>query len=343
MALLINVSILPYKKKKGILLFFTFVQLYFIHAFKDPYAFNDAPHYALAYDIMCNYGLMDYFTFANIKSTEYSYILLMYVSSLICSNTQFIFIVTSFLILSGYFFLIEKYSAVIWASIFLFFITDYQMSLFVLRQFCAISILAYSIPYIIKRNFLNFCILQLIAFYFHFTSIVFFPLYFAYGFNLSKSKKQCYLFFTLAVLCGLFFRVVYTYLGLSSELGYSSYMEAEGGANNKMFLLLLLIFLLYVYSYKKDLFIDDNIRLIFYILFIGMFIAFWGTGLIATSRLNLYYSSLGIILGIPKLLTSKKSVIRILGWCIIAALFYFYCKNLAISEQQGMFYKFCFM
>ena len=343
LAVLINLSYLSGKKKKHMLLFFGFLHLFFIHAFKDPMAFNDTPHYALAYDIMCKTGLVDYFKFANIKSSEISYAVLMYISSLISTDTQFIFVITSFLILSGYFFVIKKYSVSIWLSIFLFYIIDFKISLIVLRQFCALAVIAYALPYIEKRNFKKFAICQLVAFFFHFTSIVFFPMYIAYGFNLSERKFQRWIFLLLTLVGGIFFRAIYSYFGLSDDFGYESYMEVEsGGANSKMFFLLLIVFYLFCIAYKKRLFSDYKNRLIFYLLYIGTCIAFFGIGLTATSRMNLYYSSFALILALPKLIKSNITYVKIAGFIIIMALSYFYGKNLAYLEQDNMVYKFCF-
>lgn len=322
----VNVVNIKVQQKSTLLLFVFFVHLFIIHAFKDPYAFFDTPAYAEAYDVMCAYGMEGYGRFAFLKS-EVGYVFLMWLASWISSNTQFIFIVTSFIILGGYFFAIKRYSSIVWLSIFILLITSFNQSLFVIRQYVAIGILMFSLPYVIRRNKWLFGLLLLLAFSIHYTAIIFSLLYVVYGLDIWKNKKHLIWLVVGCVLFYLSFRYLYFAVIGNEGLGYATYAEGEG-TNVKGFLLLLGIFILFYWSRRRYLCSDDTDKLIFYILFLGCLFSFVGIGLVATSRLNMYYSSIGIILALPRIVKSRNPITQIGAWGILFVLAYFYCVNL---------------
>lgn len=328
-----NILDLDRTQKNKIILFIAFFQLFFIHAFIDPYNFNDTPSYAEAYDIMCKYGYKNYFNYAYFLKSEIGYILLMWVSSWISSNTQFIFIVTSIIILGGYFYSIKNYSSIVWLSILILLITNFNQSLFVIRQYIGISIILCSFKYVISRNFRKFLLMLLLACSFHYSAIISIFLYFAYGFNFSERKKAVLMIITCVLLSILF---KYAYVVAANMLsGYTAYLEGEG-ANAKMFILLFCVFILFFIGYRKNVAVNSVDKLIFCILLLGCVFSFAGIGFVATSRLNMYYSSIGLILALPRIIQSNNPIVKIGGMGIVLLLVYFFIANL--SEIQA--YKF---
>ena len=186
-------------QKRNLLLFVVFVHLFVVHALIDPYNFLDTPFYADAYNVMCYYGMEGYGRYAFLKS-EIGYVYLMWVASWISSNTQFIFVVTSLIILGGYFFAIKRYSSIIWLSVFILLITNYNQSLFVIRQYVAIGILMYSLPYVVRRDKWRFFLLVVLAASIHYTAIIFSLLYVVYGLDVWKSKRDLALLLLGSVL-----------------------------------------------------------------------------------------------------------------------------------------------
>lgn len=69
-----------------------------------------------------------------------------------------------------------------------------------LRQSLSISLCLLSISYIKKRRFIPFLLCLIPAFLFHRTSIVFLPMYFLYGFNLSTKTKWSFAIIALALI-----------------------------------------------------------------------------------------------------------------------------------------------
>lgn len=330
----INIINLNLTQKRSLLLFVFFFHLFLVHAFKDPYSFLDTPFYADAYNVMCDYGMEGYGRYAFLK-TEIGYVYLMWVASWISSNTQFIFVVTSLIILGGYFFAIKRYSSIIWLSVFILLITNYNQSLFVIRQYVAIGILMYSLPYVVRRDKWRFFLLVVLAASIHYTAIIFSLLYVVYGLDVWKSKRDLALLLLGSVLLFVAFRYLYSVVINIDSLGYSSYKDGEG-TNAKGFLLQLGVLLLFWWSCKNSLHHDDVDRLIFYILFLGCLFSFVGIGLVATSRMNMYYSSIGLILALPRVLKRKNPITRIGALGVLIVLIYFYVANLSEMED----YKF---
>lgn len=68
-----------------------------------------------------------------------------------------------------------------------------------LRQMFAAAIIGLSIKYIIERKFLRFCVILLVAFSFHNSAIIFFPMYFIANKKYSKSKILIIMFICFIV------------------------------------------------------------------------------------------------------------------------------------------------
>ena len=297
--------------------------LFLIHALKNPYSFSDTPAYAEAFEYM---GAMGWKVYSDsggfILKSEIGYVVLMWVISLISTNIQTIFIVTSFIIVGGYFRSIYKYSFIPWLSILLLLITNYNMSMFVLRQFIAMVICHNLFDYIINRKMFRFLIGVIIAFSIHQTAFIFLPLYFIYPITLSR-KFYVYLIITILVL-GWLATVIYNYIG-DTFVGYESYIDgSQEGTNGKGFWLLLVVYLLYIRCLGVQLKKEGVNKLLFLALSLGVVISFVGVGLVATSRLNMYYSGL-LYLVIPNMLYQlKRANERLLLGLGICAFFAFY-------------------
>lgn len=302
--------------------------LFFIHAFKNPYIFLDTPSYAEAYQYICSYGLNSFLEASDfILKSEIGYAVLMWIVSFISENVQTIFIITSFIIVGGYLYSIKKYSAMPWLSLLIFLLTQYYMSMFVLRQFIAMAICFVLLDYVVERKFLKFFFGVLIAFSMHQTAIIFFPLYFLYPIPINK-KFFLYMFLFIAGLI-VIANSIYSYVGVLL-VGYESYLDnSSGGTNFKGALLLIMIFIFYVFLEYRDIQKAGYDKLFFIALCLGLAISIAGTGLVATSRLNLYYSGL-LYLIIPNFLSKVKS--PQLRFCLSNAIclffLYFFIRDL---------------
>lgn len=100
-----------------------------------------------------------------------------------------------------------RYSKNFFISILLYItIGNFALSMTGLRQTMAIIIVLYSFKYVIKREFLRFLLLMVIAMSFHLSSVIFIPFYFLFGLNLKK--KDIALIFCGLMLLLLFHDIV---------------------------------------------------------------------------------------------------------------------------------------
>lgn len=281
------------------------LQIFLFHALKCPSAFNDTPEYKEAFQYMCDMGWSTYMDSGGfILKSEIGYVVLMWVVSCFSVHPQSIFVVTSALIVGGYLYSIKKYSYLPWLSILLFLLISYNMSLFVLRQFIAMAICFNLMGYILKRDFLKFLIGICIAFSFHQTAFIFFPLYFLYPVSINRRFYVCAIISTL--MLSVLASTIYNFIG-EILVGYESYMdENQEGTNSKGLLLLLVVDFLYFIYCKGGRNKGGIDKLLFLALNVGIVISFVGLGLVATSRLNMYYSGL-LYLIIPNLLYNVKN------------------------------------
>lgn len=93
-------------------------------------------------------------------------------------DRYFMFFVCAAVMLSLHFFTIKKHSPVIYFSVFILFCKFFLMSFVYLRQGIAMGIIWLSLSAIADRKFLKFFALAVLAFLFHKSSIIFFPIYF---------------------------------------------------------------------------------------------------------------------------------------------------------------------
>lgn len=124
---------------------------------------------------------------------KYYFLALKYIND----KREFMIFMTSFLMLTLHAITIKRHSSYMFFSLLIYFCKFYLMSFVYFRQGLAMGILWLSIPFIVNRKFLPFLLTSILAFYFHKSSIVFFPLYFIANMNFSK---KAYIWIPIATL-----------------------------------------------------------------------------------------------------------------------------------------------
>ena len=210
----------------------------------------------------------------------------------------FALFVFSLITLGGYYASVRKYSSMYWLSVLLIMIGPFCQSLYVLRQHMAMGIVLYTYPFIIDKKIVPYLILCAIAFFIHQTAAIFLPIYFFYNLKGKKSIKIVLILFFLA-LYFYFSKLLYTSSLYAMETAaYGSHYyeyDVENGANAKMAILLLFLLLLRILLLKSEFYKEGINRLLSILLTVGFFISFVGIGYVATSRLNMYFSTLGFL------------------------------------------------
>ena len=103
----------------------------------------------------------------------------------------------------------KKYAKNYYLASILFMALIFFFSFTYLRQMFAAAIIGLSIKYIIEREFLKFCAILLIAFSFHNSAIIFFPMYFIANKKYSKTHillltSVCFIIGVSGITSGLY-------------------------------------------------------------------------------------------------------------------------------------------
>ena len=276
---------------------------------------------------------------------ETGYRLLCKVITLFTSNWTIAFAIIGFIMLSGYYSVVRRYSQFYWLSVLLIMVGPFSQSLFVLRQHLAMGIILFTYPYIIEKKVIPFIILCVLAISFHQTAAIFLPVYFLYSIRNNKT-----LFIVLIIAFIVFFLYFSDFLSVSSSLamqtaGYGDYYleyDSENGTNNKTALLLSAILLVRLLIMKNAFFAEGISRLLSITLILGVIVSISGIGFLGTNRLNMYFSETAFLL-IPNTAQyiKRKDVRTVFGLCFILFYLYYLIKNANSANMSDFwfFYK----
>ena len=217
-------------------------------------------------------------------------------SLIICSSAITMFFVMRF---------ICKYSKATWLSIFIFYCLFFNASMNVMRQFLALSFVLWAFDYIIKKKFIIFSALVLLATTFHFSAFIFFIAY-----PLSKlkvTKKIVVLSVILApFILIISFIIMSPFLKFMAEGDFLSYYNennkyyAEGV---KIATILLLIMYTFFVCYglagwkimeKRRVPMNQIDSTMLFFLIVGVFITLFSLPLNILNRFALYFNIFGI-------------------------------------------------
>lgn len=324
--------------KNKIFMFLAFLQLYVLHAFLDPRGMEDLPGYLETYRLFGENSLYQsiFVGYKGVKM-EIGWIVMCKLLYIISSNPHFLLYFTSLLIVGIYLKSIQKYSPTCWLSVFIFLCTTFDQSLFVLRQHSAIAVCLLSIPFVIERKVWMFLAIVSIAFSLHQTAIVFYPIYFIYGFDLNK--KFWVLFLSIMFIGSYVITAIFTWA--FSNLWYSSY-ENYTGSNLTLFFIQGFSFLLYIYSVKGKFLGISKVEKVFLVMcIVGLFLTFTGQGFSPTNRLSKYFSIADIFLIPFSLAHLKNRVVRcliIIGIIVCYFAFFMGTNNLLYIKNYKLLY-----
>lgn len=239
---------------------------------------------------------------------------------------QFYFIFTSFIII----YLISKtvnnysdnylFSMLIFLAIPIF----YLMSLTIIRQYIAISIVFFSLKYIVDRNFFKYFILITIASIFHTTALVTLPMYFLYRVKFTK------IFSLIIIFLSIFISPFLSKILILYFPYYSNYFNnASHGKSLLYFLFFILIFIFMHYKYIKDY--RTSFYFNVYTIGISLYIMFIQLGDVGI-RISYYYLIFLIFL-IPSILKIYKD--KQAYFIMITLTLFIYIFNFYLFEKNN--------
>ncbi len=158
-----------------------------------------------------------------------------------------------------------KYSPYISISVLMFLLTFFNQHIFLIRQGISVAVCCYSIRFIIERKLWYFIIASIIAFSFHNSSMVFFPLYFLY--EIKQRSKSSFVFVALLLMMFVFFHDIIRFVGANFER-FEHYLENKELTSVTNMLIALMITIFYWGALGKKVLEDGINRLVFYMLII---------------------------------------------------------------------------
>lgn len=337
---------LVFRERKGnntsAYLMICFGLMLLLHTFFNP-EFSDNYFYKIGFSEYksMSFGEVLKYNSPSLKA-ETGYRVLCKLISYITSDWVVCMFVISAIMISGYFITVKEYSSICWLSILLIMTGPFSQSLFVLRQHLAMGVMLLSFPFILRRQFIPYLLIILIAFSFHQTVAIFFPTYFLYN---MRRTKIVYILLTISfVLLYYYFSFILTYAA-SFAMETASYSEtyfeynSTYGSNNKMALLMVAILLLRILLLKNEFFKEGFNRLCSIIVLVGTIISIVGIGYLGTNRLNMYYTSLAFLY-IPNTFSYfRQKGIRFFA-CVGYFLFtlFFLIKNAQETNLEGFWF-----
>lgn len=242
--------------------------------------------------------------------------------------TQLYFIVTSMIIYSSFYRTFKNYSSDFALSTLLFLSLPifFFNSLSIIRQFVAVAIVLFAIPYIISRNWLRFTFFILLALMFHKSAIVAIPLYFLYG------RKVHFYIYPILYITG-FFSSSFLYLLVENILPqYLKFLDRSIGKGGDMILLLFQVLGFFLLFFINKLKLNKkNNDFYFLSFFIGLFIwsslAKFGH---AGFRGSLYFVVF-ILLLLPNVITEikQKGILKEISYLVC---FFFFLLTLYLGQ-----------
>ena len=194
-----------------------------------------------------------------------------------------------------------------------------------MRQFCAMALLFFGYSFFLQKKYVIFLLCQIIAFYFHSSSVLFVTIPLAQLLSETNSKiKYIYIFVSIIVgFCFLFFYFNFLThienLGLLKEVYFDTYGKGSHyeSSNIKVglstlipyILLCILIFFLYYNHY-----LSEQILYIFIFLFIMSFIFTMSSVFVMRYFFRIaYYMELIMIVYLSAIVIHNKQIIKALS------------------------------
>lgn len=223
--------------------------------------------YKIHNDFFIYEAIYERINFVNLKYTDFEkgYVILNAIFNNFLEFYNFkslVYLVNTFFIYKGLKKILKQEKIyIVLALMYLLFNQFYYLYLSAFRQSIAITIFIYSISYIKDRKLLKYSISILLAFFFHKSVLILYPIYFIFNYKLKiKMWLNIFLYLTLNILSlipQIQYKIIFIFYKVVSILGLGklseSYLFKENSIEIKNMILLLCLMIFYKFlSYKKE-------------------------------------------------------------------------------------------
>ncbi|MBZ6527593.1 EpsG family protein [Aerococcaceae bacterium DSM 111021] len=301
---------------------FMFLLLFVVSAFRGDFT-TDYKNYTYLFNL---YNQFDFFeTFKIGQAQEFGFVFLSRFIGLFTDNALYLFIVTSFIILSGHFKQFIKDSPYLWLSILLFTtIGSFYTSFNIIRQILAATIIFSGSKYLYERKIMKYILVVIIASLFHKTAFIMIPFYFILNFKFSL-KNLIVMFFGASIVM-LYLNSI---LAFFQKYFYTIYDESSYGMTGFSFSNALIPCTLLIFSiiYEKNInFNNIKERIWFNAVTFYAFFNILGLQVQMIERFSEYFAPYALLL-IPqifnKMVRNEKKVLYFIVLLILLILYNF--------------------
>lgn len=272
--------------------------LCFLASFRSSIVGNDTQSYIYIFEQSADY-------LANGSRFEIGYVYFNYLLSKITSEPQYVFIICSLVIYYSYSRFIWKYSKMPWLSLLLFFLLTFGSTVNIMRQMLAISILLWSVDFVIQKKPLLFVATIALATLFHNTAFLFAPIWLLSKLQLNRRTALLMTVIALTMYVGFagLLNYAFGYLSMYEYYSEGKYFEGEVRLASMIQLLISLGVSVFGYlAYQRNNNVqwklsDEGMsyKLLLLMQFIATVIFFLCLRVNLLDRIALYYSTFSII------------------------------------------------
>ena len=265
---------------------------------------------------------------------EPGFAILLKVTSLFTSDFHTFLLLYNTFLMTSLFVFANRLSVSPYLTLALVVLIAFNQSIYVIRQWLAISIVLYSYPYIIKKEFWKFLIVSLLAFSCHYTSFVWIPVYFIVNYTNKKNY-----FFILTLYCISLF-IAFSFInqigaGISDKYA-ELYLSDNNSAPFTNFFIQLSFFLTACLFMHGDILRNPKNKVIVFISFMSVATTLFGISLYLVQRLALYYSITNVIL-VPNTMNYIKNRALRIAYVVIVLLFLFIIYQMSFERGLSKF------
>ncbi len=220
-----------------------------------------------------------------------------------------------------------------------------QESVNLMRQFCAMSILFYGYSLFLQKRIKTYCILQVLAYFLHTTSVLFVIVPLFYTLSHTTGIMKYYFLAGSSVLIILFITFYLSFLGSISDLGIFQEVYAERYGKNSIYegserasfatYLTFIVELFVYYNINKYKIESQSYRYMFLSLFCVNFLLGLTTMASAFFFRLAYYIGIVFIVYFPIVLKARKTNVNYLFYICVALFFIKMVKDIYLKELYG--------
>jgi hypothetical protein len=333
-SLIYNFKFKGSKKAKVFFISLAVLQLIFLLTFKDIYLGSDMPNY---WDYFQEQMLWSLTSLGDVRF-EIAFKALTKAVTLFSDNQQFYLGVIAFLTIIPVGFVSYRYSKMPFLTILLYILLGfYAFSFSGLRQSIAIGLILISYHFIYRAKLLPFLLTVIFATLFHFSAIVFLPVYLIRNIKLSNNRIVL-----IGILASLLFIFKAQILTVFTNLFYPNYAVVETDSYTWT-LMNVLIFIFTLAYYNRVVSKDSRNGSLYVIVLIGIFMLLFSSVADNVMRVANYFL-IFLTLLLPEVLSSiggaKKRAIMtgvVLLGCIIVYLYLLQADGYNIVPYKFVF------